>query len=272
MPRPLTHSVCTALLIAGLAMFTAPMLSAQDAGETKKPKEQATSAADFTYVSFADGTDPWRLASLSYGQRGAAGSLIGRLNFADRFRTTGLQAEIDAYPRLTSSTYLYVNAAYSAATVFPGWRIGGEYFASLPNAYEASIGFRQLRFSGVPITMLTGAVGKYAGNYWFSLRPYVRVTTSGLSASAGLTARRYYEDGDHWWGASVSYGSSPTDRLTPDAIARTNAFSFSLSGSTGLTKHLLGTWTVGRDSEQLSAARTRESLTVTAGLKLTFDR
>jgi YaiO family outer membrane protein len=272
MTERLTHSVCSALLIAGLAMSVPRSLLAQDAGETKKPKEQTSVAGDLSYVSFADGTDPWRLASVSYGQRGAAGSFIGRLNFADRFRTTGVQAEVEAYPRINEKLYLYLNTGYSSASVFPEWRLGGEVFASLPNAYEASLGFRQLRFSGVPVTLLTGAVGKYSGNYWFSLRPYVRVTSDGVSASAGLTARRYYEDGDHWWGASVSYGSSPTERLTPDAVARTNAFSFAVNGSTGLTKGVLGTWTLGRDSEKLSATRTRESFAVTAGLKVTFDR
>jgi YaiO family outer membrane protein len=269
--RP-THSVRTALLIAALAMTVPRSLLAQDAGETKKPKEQTSISGDLSYVSFADGTDPWRLASVSYGQRGAAGSLIGRLNFADRFRTTGIQAEVDAYPRINEKVYLYLNTGYSSASIFPAWRFGGEVFTSLPNAYEASIGFRQLRFSGVPVTLLTGAVGKYTGNYWFSLRPYVRVTSDGVSASAGLTARRYYEDGDHWWGGSISYGSSPTERLTPDAIARTHAFSIAINGSTGLTQRVLGTWSLGRDSEQLTPTRTRESITVSAGLKFTYDR
>lgn len=272
MTERLTHSVCAALLIAGITMTVPRSMLAQDAGEAKKPKEQTSVAADFSYVSFADGTDPWRLASVSYGQRGAVGSLIARLNFADRFRTTGIQAEVDAYPRINEKVYLYLNAGYSSASIFPEWRFGGEVFTSLPNAYEASLGFRQLRFSGVPVTLVTGAVGKYSGNYWFSLRPYVHVTSDGVSASAGLTARRYYEDGDHWWGGSISYGSSPTDRLTPDAIARTNALSLAINGSTGLTKSLLGTWTLGRDSEQLTSTRTRDSFTVSAGLKFTFDR
>jgi YaiO family outer membrane protein len=268
----LAHSVRTALMLAGFALFVPRSLLAQDDNEPKKPKEQTSVAGDVSYVSFGDGTDPWRLASLSYGQRGAAGSLIGRLNFADRFHTTGVQAEVDAYPRINKDVYLYLNTGYSSASIFPEWRFGGEVFTSLPNAYEASLGFRQLRFGGIPVTLLTGAVGKYTGNYWFSLRPYVHVTSDGVSASAGLTARRYYEDGDHWWGANVSYGSSPTDRTTPDAIARTNSFSFSVNGSTGLTKRVLGTWTVGRDSEQLSSTHTRESFSVSAGLKFTFDR
>ena len=263
-PRRALAALLLAAAIPGLAR-------AQDATETRKDaKPTQTIAADFSYVSFDGTTDPWRLSSVSLSRRTAAGSLIARVNYANRFSTNGVQVEADAYPRLNKNVYLYLNAGYSDATIFPAWRFGGEAFTSLPSAWEASLGFRQLRFSGVPVTLFTGAVGKYIGNYWFSLRPYVRSKEGGLSASAGLTARRYFEDGDHWVGAAASYGSSPTDRITPDAVGRTHALSMSLNGSTGLAPRLLATWTLGRDAEELSPGRTRNSVTVTAGLKLGF--
>lgn len=260
--------------IAAFLILTAaiPALGhAQDAAAARKAAAPViTAAADFSYVSFTGTTDPWRLGSVSLSRRTSAGSFIVRMNYANRFATNGVQVEADAYPRLNDKVYLYLNAGYSSATIFPEWRTGGEVFASLPGAWEASAGFRQLRFGGAPVTLFTGAVGKYIGNYWFSLRPYLRSKEGGLSASAGLTARRYFEDGDHWVGAAASYGSSPTDRITPDAVARTHALSLSVNGSTGLTPRLLATWTLGHDAEELSPGNTRTSTTVTAGLKLTF--
>lgn len=228
-------------------------------------------SGEFSHVSFSGFTDPWHLASVALWRRSSAGTFIARVNYANRFATDGVQVEADAYPRLNKKVYLFLNAGYSDAAVFPTWRFGGEAFTSLPAAWEASLGFRQLRFSGFPVTLFTGAVGKYLGNYWFSLRPYVRSKEGGLFASAGLTARRYFENGDHWVGATASYGTSPTDRITPDAIGRTRALSMSVSGSTGLTSRLLATWTLGRDAEELSAAGpTRYSMTLSAGLKLGF--
>lgn len=252
--------------------LTAPLrVVAQDAAETR-PVAGATRtvASDFSYVSFSGGVSPWRLASVSASRRTTSGSLIARLNYADRFGTQGIQLEADAYPRLGKKVYLYLNAGYSSTTIFPDWRFGGEAFTSLPAAWEASVGFRQLRFGGAPVTLVTGAVGKYIGNYWLSLRPYLRQKPGGTSASVGLTARRYFEDGEHWVGATASYGSSPTDRITPDAVERTKALSMSLNGSTGLTRRLLGTWTLGRDREELSPGRTRDSFTLSAGLRFTF--
>jgi YaiO family outer membrane protein len=245
--------------------------SAQDVAAAKvAAAPTVTAAADFSYVSFSGTTDPWQLASVAVGRRAAAGSLYLRANYANRFNTTGVQVEADAYPRLNDRMYLYLNAGYSDATVFPKWRAGGEVFTSLPHAWEASLGIRQLRFGGAPVTMFTGAVGKYVGNYWLSLRPFLRSKDGGLSASAGLTARRYFEDGDHWVGAAASYGSSPTDRVTPDAVGRSQAFSASLNGSSGVAPRLLATWTLGYDSEELSPGNTRNSTTLSAGLKFTF--
>jgi YaiO family outer membrane protein len=258
-------------LVAGLFALAPSFMGAQEARpERATATPVVTVAADVSYVDFSGNTDPWRLASASLARRTAAGSLIARVNYANRFATDGVQVEVDAYPRVSKDVYLYLNAGYSGATIFPEWRTGGEAFASLPGAWEASLGFRQLRFGGAPVTLFTGAVGKYLGNYWLSLRPYLRSKSGGLSASAGLTARRYFEDGDHWVGTAVSFGSSPTDRVTPDAVGRTQAFSVSLNGSTGLATRLLATWSLAYDAEELAPGNTRRGTTLTAGLKRTF--
>ena len=237
----------------------------------KATQAPATSVSgEFGLVSFSGDTDAWRLASVALWRRSSAGTFIARVNYANRFATDGLQVEADAYPRLSEKTYLYFNAGYSDATVFPAWRFGAEAFTALPGAWEASAGLRQLRFHGVPVTMLTGAVGRYVGNYWFSLRPYVRSRDGTTSATTTFQARRYFEDGDHWMGASVTYGGSPTERITPDAVSLTRTFGIAVNGSTGLTPRLLGTWQLGHDAEQLSPGNTRRSVTVTVGLRRTL--
>lgn len=227
-------------------------------------------AGDFSYTDFRGTIDPWRLASLSLGHTTSAGSVIGRLNYANRFATSGIQIEADAYPRLGSTTYGYLNVGYSEAGIFPKWRFGGEIFKSLHNAWETSLGFRQLRFGGRPVTLITGAVGGYPGNYWVSLRPYLHVNRHGTSASAGLTARRYGADGDHYIGARASYGSSPSERIAPDQLQRTNSYSADLHGSGGPWLRLLATWALGFEHEELSQTRVRRSWTGTTGMKFTF--
>lgn len=267
MNRHVRHSL---LWIAAPLACAAASARAQEIAVKATPAPVTSVSGELSHVSFSGDTEAWRLASVALWRRGSAGTFIARVNYAHRFATDGLQVEADAYPRVSDKVYLYFNAGYSGATVFPAWRSGAEVFTALPAAWEASVGVRQLRFNGVPVTMLTGALGKYAGNYWISLRPYLRRRDGTTSATTTLQARRFFEDGDHWFGAVVTAGGSPTERVTPDAVALTRTFGIAVNGSTGLSPRLLGTWNIGHDEERLSPGNTRRSVTVTAGLKRRF--
>lgn len=267
MNRHVRHSL---LLFAVPLACAVSAVRAQEVAVKATPAPVTSMSAELSHVAFSGDTDPWHLASVALWRRSSAGTFIARVNYAYRFATDGVQVEADAYPRVSDKVYLYFNAGYSGATVFPAWRSGAEVFTALPAAWEASVGVRQLRFNGVPVTMLTGALGKYVGNYWFSLRPYVRSRDGTTSATATFQARRYFEDGDHWLGVAVTAGGSPTERVTPDAVALTRTFGIAVNGSTELTPRLLGTWTLGHDAERLSPGNTRRSVTVTAGLRRSF--
>ncbi|MEP6990619.1 MAG: YaiO family outer membrane beta-barrel protein [bacterium] len=255
-----------ALIMLGGAV---PSRAQQAEGPARDTLRRAWLGADYTLTAFDGGSiDPWHLASLSLTGKGERGAVVGRVNHARRFARSGLQYEVDAYPRFGRTWNAYFNVGYGAASVFPQWRGGAELYAELPNAWESSFGIRQLRFSGSPVTLWTGTIAKYSGNYWISLRPYFRSTTNGNSTSANLTARRYFADGDHFIGARLGYGSTPSDLLTADQVARTNSFSGDVHGSLDVIRDLLGTWTVGYDHEALADGSIRKSWIVEAGLKV----
>lgn len=246
-------------------------LSAQEAAELQARAPRVTTlSVDVSRVSFLEDIDPWSFASASLGHRTSRGSLIGRVNYANRFGGNGTQFEADAYPRLWDGAYAYLSGGYSGSSIFPKWRSGAELFLSLPSAYEASFGYRQLRFSGTPTTLITGAVGRYVGNDWFSLRPYIHASSTGTSASLGLTARRFFADADHYIGGRVSYGSSPPEEVTADAlsIARLRSFSANLGGSGDIGNSLLGTWSLGFEREELTATRNRRNWSAGLGMRV----
>ena len=94
-------------------------------GESESQRDSTTRksvGADVGYVSFGGDLEAWRTASVSLAQRGSRGSIIGRVNVANRFGTTGTQVEADAYPRLGSGRYMYLNAGYSGSGIYPGER------------------------------------------------------------------------------------------------------------------------------------------------------
>lgn len=223
----------------------------------------------YEYSHFLEGPDPWQFASLSVGRKMSLGSIIGRANFARRFSNDGFQGELDAYPRLTPNVYAYLNVGYSESEVFPRWRSGAEIFASLNDAWEASVGYRQLRFSGKPTTLFTGAVGKYSGNWWTSVRPFIRKKDVGLAASVGLTVRRYTVDGDNYLGATLSGGSSPSDRVDPSQLAQTSSWSAGVHGSWSFQPRVTAIWAIGYDNETLPSRDSRRRLDTSIGMR--FD-
>jgi YaiO family outer membrane protein len=175
----------------------------------------------YTYDFFEKNAskDPWHLAALSYARKASFGTIIGRLNWAERFGSKGFQYEMDAYPSISENNYLYLNLGYSDLTIFPKIRSGAEWYHSFPKAFEGSLGMRALFFTNSNTYMLTGTVGKYTGNYWISLRSFVTPTSDGTSISGSIQARRYFSDPENYLGLRLGYGVSPDDRSYGDGSA-----------------------------------------------------
>lgn len=252
---------------AALSFLVAGALVAQDPESDRKRTDISWVGAEYNYVHFQDDLDPWHQAAFSLGHRGARGTYIGRANYARRFGEEGLQIEADAYPRFNERFYGFANLGYSSADIFPDWRGGAELFAALPSAWEASAGYRELRFPGSRVQMLTGSVGKYIGNSWISARPFIRVDEGQSAKSVMVMGRRYFADADNYVGGRVSVGSSPSERGDPTEIGRNGAWSAALLGSRTLRPRVIGNWSIGFEREELSATVTRRRVDLLAGLR-----
>jgi len=155
--------------------------------------------------------DPWQITALSYGRKTSVGSVIARVNMADRFGITAYQYEVDAYPSFTENSYFYVNYGCSRNTIFPKHRFGFEWYHNFPKAFEGSIGMRLLGFANSNVDIYTATFGKYIGNYWLSLRSFVTPGDAGTSVSGLFFVRRYFSDPENYLGFRLGYGISPDD-------------------------------------------------------------
>lgn len=180
-------------------------------------KNIVESKTQLNHISISNSIDifdivyaPMVYSSVSYSRQTSAGSIIPKINYANRFETHGLQYELDFYPKLSKTFYAYLNYGYSNAPIFPDHRVGAELYTNLPNAFETSFGVRYLDFTTTKATVFTGSLGLYRGNYYFSLRPYVTPQDNGdFSLSGGLLARKYLKDGDNYLGLNAGMGYSP---------------------------------------------------------------
>ena len=156
--------------------------------------------------------DPWHLASLSYSRSTSAGAVIGRFNYANRFTTSAVQFEADAYPRISKTFYSYINAGLSNKSgVFPQYRAGFSLYANLPKSFEAEAGFRYLNFSDAT-WIYTGSIGKYIKNYWFNFRTYLTPGSSNISQSYSFNTRYYFGGAEDYFSVGLKTGISPDDR------------------------------------------------------------
>lgn len=156
---------------------------------------------------------PWHLLYLQYLRKTKIGNVIGRVNLANRYNNNGWQYEVDFYPQLTKRNYLYLNAGYSQSDIFPRWRFGAEIYHSFDHNFEVGVGFRQLVFDTSSVTILTGYVGKYFGNYWLSAHTYLVPANNRVSVSEILLLRKYFSDVENYLGFMIGYGVSPDDRV-----------------------------------------------------------
>jgi YaiO family outer membrane protein len=160
-------------------------------------------------------SDPWHLLSLDYSRTTGIGSVIGRINYANRFASSATQFEIDAYPRINKTFYSYVSMGFSDNSgLFPRFRAGFSLYANLPKSFEGEIGFRYLKFSGTPTWIYTAYVGKYTGNWLLGARTYITPSdyVQKVSVSYSITARYYLGGADDYLGGVAGYGISPDDR------------------------------------------------------------
>ncbi|MDO3694908.1 YaiO family outer membrane beta-barrel protein [Wenyingzhuangia sp. chi5] len=178
----------------------------------------------YEYVYFDDGfngRDPWQLASVDYSMQTPIGSVIARVNYANRFLTNGFQYEIDAYPSFSETFRAYMNIGYADASIFPKYRASFSLYADLPKSFEAEAGFRYLNF-GSDTWIYTASVGKYYRSYWFNFRTYLTPSNSDLSRSFSFSTRYYYSGTDDYIGIRIGSGLSPDDSSNANLIGTSN--------------------------------------------------
>ncbi|MEO8415282.1 MAG: YaiO family outer membrane beta-barrel protein [Ginsengibacter sp.] len=156
---------------------------------------------------------PWYLGSIYYGRQTKLGSVIARINYANRFSSNGIQGEVDVYPHISKTFYSYINFGYSGNVgVFPNYRAGFSLYANLPKSFEAEVGTRYLYFTSAT-HIFTASVGKYYKNYLFTARTYLTPSPGTLSQSYSLAARYYLAGADDYIGLTMGTGISPDDNL-----------------------------------------------------------
>jgi len=161
-----------------------------------------------TVEVYSEVFDPMQYYLLQYGRQTKYGSINAKVNFSRRFASNAWQFEVDLYPRISEGLYAYLNFGTSESSLFPKIRYGAELYKSLPKSFEASLGFRSLKYSETT-NIYTGSVGWYTGNSYWSFRSYVTPDNAGSSISGTINYRKYRKDANNYFSIDAGMGFSP---------------------------------------------------------------
>lgn len=200
----------------------------------------AISGMDYTFTGsytndwYSDIFGQSRSAYAQLSRRTNYGPVIGRINYVNRFESHGIQPEIDFYPSLTDGWYGYLNAGFTTSSLFPEWRFGAEIYKSLPRGFEASVGIRHLIFQSGGVTIFTGSLTKYYGNWMFTARPFFTPSDVGISRSINLLVRRYFAGPGNYITLRGGFGFSPEERrfqAVPDDVFQVSSQFLGIDGT-----------------------------------------
>ncbi len=202
---------------AALAKVVASVTSEQVVS-SGPPGSRASSSDDPSWevgvaestIFYSDKRSSWHETAVDFSHNFTAGWVTATFSHVDWFGEGSSLMDLQSYPRLGQGTYAFIDLAVSPdGTLYAHKRAGAEIFKSLPDGFEASAGFRYMRFND-NVLLYTGSVGKYFGNYWILGRTYFEPgQTAATSTSFQLSLRRYYADADHYIGLRFGEGASP---------------------------------------------------------------
>lgn len=198
------------------AVFSTDAIAQNISAHDKYDNKNNVGAIGLSYDLYDDDLEDWQRMFLEYSRITNSGPVLLRLNIGHRFDITDYQFEIDYWPKFSENWYGYFNSGISEGDLFPEIRVGAEIFRGLPRGFEASLGLRYLKFSDDDVTIFTGSVGKYIGNWLFIGRPYLTPQNSDLSVSFSFTARRYLGSPLAFSELLAGIGFSPDERRLLD--------------------------------------------------------
>ncbi|MGB0404437.1 MAG: YaiO family outer membrane beta-barrel protein [Salibacteraceae bacterium] len=156
--------------------------------------------------------------TIEYMRRIQRHVFVARLTVANRFDSTGLQGEIDAYPTITDWLYVYANIGVSNRWLFPEFRAGLEPFVALPYNLEASLGIRYMQYPGNNLLIWTGSISAYPGKFYLSARPYLTFNNNGTNQSYNFKVRRFFTRPKTYVELSGGFGSSPDNSYLDQSL------------------------------------------------------
>ncbi|MFN2380293.1 MAG: YaiO family outer membrane beta-barrel protein [Bacteroidales bacterium] len=205
----------------------------------------------------------WQIFSMGAIYPTAKGPLLGGVNFGNLrsdqlsgVSETGIQLQVEYWPKTGEKGYMWIAWAYSPFRYFPQHRISAEYWRNLSKGWVVSAGASYYYFDR-NIFIPAFSVEKYLGKFWFSGKTYVHLKDAGTTASFFLKARRYLNDFDYLQ-LTAGAGTAPDEPFDiATDLDRQKAIAFKAAVNKGLGRQLSVKTGVGYSREEYTGSLKR---------------
>lgn len=190
----------------------------------KKPQHLSLS---YLNTSFSQpGSPPRHLASLEYKRNLGSVPVLARLNYGHLHGQNGGLFEVDAYPKISQRSYLFINVGAALdSPIFPKFRAGLEYFLGLGHGLGASLGSKYLQFEADNIVIFTGELSYHtSNNLRWTYRPYLSQAENSWNLSHGIALKVINPLRERFWQFDLQYGSVPYTAYTSQDFRNLNTF------------------------------------------------
>lgn len=249
------------------------LLSSCSALLAQKDSLQNTVSVTYDHTHFdKQFADDWQVGSLEYKRRTVLGSVLGRLNYANRFEKRGWQAEVESYPVISNKLYAFAGLSYAEnVPVFSKWRAGATLYYNFAKGWEAEGGFRYLYFAE-SLWIGTAGISKYAGAWLFNARSFFSIHSPLGNQSFFLKGQRFLKnERDYIW-LQVGSGVSPDESRNIQLNTVANLVSKRLTAGArfSVSRQIQLTLTAGYASDEYRVKVFGNQYNGTAGISVGF--
>lgn len=184
-------------------------------------KKKSALSISYQNTSFSNpGFAPWHLGYLEYKQKINNIPWVIRAIYGRMFSQSAVQFEIDLYPKLNITSYLYFNAGISKGDyIFPSISGGLEYYKSFKKI-DASIGGRYLHFKTSEVIIATGHIAYNIHDWQIAYRPFFSLLNKNWYPSHVLSLKKSNYIKEIFLQLDIQYGIAPYDFLTINEFDR----------------------------------------------------
>lgn len=243
---------------------------AEEGLESAKLKQMKYSTSiSYRHDHFREIFDSWQFAEIGLSRQTSYGSITGRVQYAQRFGSSGTQFNLDAYPSLFEGMYAYISGGYSDSFVYPEYRFGISFYKSLPASFELEAGIRYLDFNSSQTDIYIASLTKYLGSYLFTVRNYFIPSPQDNSNSISGIVRRYFGDERTYLSFTGGFGSATTEIEFSQDIQTLESWSIGVDGQYPLSNQFLIGGSAGYESSKYQNF-VRERFSVKASVTYRF--